>query len=533
VSGANRPSDLQALLEHVACLEEQLGKTRGELALAVAELKRKERIIEGLQHRLFGKGSERLDPAQLQLLFDELVLGKPAPPPQQGAGGPSAPGEAGASAARSRRTKAGRFPENLPVVIEEVIVPAEVQADPGQWEEIGEEHHDELDVTRPRMFWRRKVTKKFKHKQDKSRPPLKAPAPLPSIPGTRCAPGLASQIVVDKHEDHLPHNRQSRRFGRRQGVNLGRQTLNAWSHATADHLRPLGGAMKLELRGARELVADETPLDYLDPGHGKTKQGYFWVYHDPGGRNTLFDWQLGRGHDCLLDIIGYDPETATTCFRGIVQCDGYSAYEAFVARYCGVRLAGCLAHIRRKFVAAMKDAPETVLPVLLLIQRIYFIEKQMRLAGTPETCRGLVRRARTRLLAAELHALLLDHRSQHLSQGAVGEAITYALNQWDKFLVCLEDGRLELDTNFVERAIRPAKLGLRNWTFLGSPQAGHDAALFYSLLATCRNHGLDPEVYLAEVIKRLPHNATVEQAAALTPARFAAALAAGEIQVAA
>lgn len=522
------PPDLPSLLERVERLEGELAVTRDELALAKAELDRKDQIIAGLQQRLFGSKSERLDPAQLQLLLDELALGKPEPPPEN-AGARPAPEEAErAKGARSRRTKAELFPKNLKVVVVEEIVPEEVREHPEEWIVIGEEHHDELEVRRAEMFWQRKVRKKFVRKDDRSRPPVIAPAPAPSIPGTLCAPGLAAQIVVDKYADHLPHYRQSKRFRRRFEVELGRQTINGWTHAIAGFLEPLGLAIRNELFEAEVLEVDETPGSYLDPGHGKARRGYLWAYLDPLAGTTYYDWQAGRGHDCLLDIIGLDQESGTTNFQGIIHCDGYSAYQALVTRYAGIRLAGCLAHIRRKFVEARDQAPDVVLPILLAIQKIYFIEKQTRWTDAPPACRGLIRRSRTRPLADALHETILAERTAHLPQSKLGEALNYALNQWEQFLLCLEDGRLELDTNFVENAIRPAKLGLKNYLFMGSLEAGATSALFYTLMANCKAHNLDPEFYLAEVIRRLPPEPTTEQAAALTPARFAAELRASQ-----
>ena len=319
----------------------QFERARGELALAVAGIERQKRIIEGLRRRLFGPSTVRLDPAQLQLLFEELVLGKPAPPAEPGDEGSPAPEEAKPDAAGSRRTKAERFPKNLRVVVDEVIVPAEVTADPDSYIEIGEEHHDELDVTRAQMFWRRKVRKKFVRKDDRSRPPVIAPAPLPSIPGTRCAPGLAARIGVDKYEDHLPHYRQAQRFRRRLGVDLGRQTINAWTHATAGHLRPIGLAIRREVLASDELQIDETPLEYLNPGHGSTSRGFLWAYRAPRGKGSFMDWRLGRGHEALLNVLGYDEQSGTIAYQGTIQCDGFSAYEALVKRYAGIRLAGC------------------------------------------------------------------------------------------------------------------------------------------------------------------------------------------------
>jgi transposase len=532
--GANHP-DLTSLLARVVRLEEELSRTKAELALAKAEITRKEHIIEGLRHRIFGASSEKLDPAQLQLMFDELVLGKPAPSPDQSGGETSAPEGVKPSAARTRRTKADRFPKNLKILIEEEIIPDAVAANPDDYEQIGEEYHDELDVVKPQIFWRRKVIKKFRHKHDRTLPPVMAPAPLPSIPGTLCAPALAAQIITDKYEDHLPHYRQSKRFRRRHEIDIGRQTLNAWTHATADFLKPIGRAVKSEVLQATELQIDETPIDYLSPGHGSTKEGRLWVYRDPVTGNCYFDWHAGRGAKYLLEFLGYDEQTNTIAFQGDIQCDGYVVYESVARRVDGVRLAGCLAHIRREYTGVGTMAPEVTIPVLLHIQRIYFIESRMRQSATRETaappaCRELIRRSRSRPIADELHRFLLEYRSKHLPHGAIGEAITYTLNQWSKFLVCLEQGVLEIDNNLVENMIRPTKLGMKNWMFFGNLESGTNNALFYTLLANCHAHGLEPETYLAEVIKRLPHDATPAQAAELTPARIAAARRAAEKQ---
>jgi transposase len=421
-------------------------------------------------------------------MFDELVLGKPAPSPDQSAGETSAPEGEKPNVAKIRRTKADRFPKNLKIIVEAVLIPDEVDANPNDYDEISEEYHDELDVIKPEMIWRRTIRKKFVLKADKTRPPVIAPAPLPSIPGTLCAPALAAQIIVDKFEDHLPHYRQSNRFRRRYDSDIGRQTLNTWTHATAEFLKPIDQAIKREVLRATELQIDETPIDYLSPGHGSTKEGRLWVYRDAVTGNCYFDWHAGRGAKYLLEFLGYDEQTNTIAFQGDIQ-------------------------------------------------QIYFIESKLRQSATRETaappaCRELIRRSRSRPIADELHGFLLEYRVKHLPHGAIGEAITYTLNQWPKFLVCLEQGVLEIDNNLVENMIRPTKLGAKNWMFFGNLESGTNNALFYTLLANCRAHGLEPETYLTEVIKRLPHDATPAQAAELTPARIAAARHAAAEQVA-
>lgn len=503
--------DISALLARLDALDAEVARLKAELA-------RKDKIIAGLQQRLFGSTSEKLDPGQLLIGFEDTVLGKAEPLPEPA----GAPGEEKSKAAKSRRSKADRFPKNLPVLIEAVLVPAEVQADPDLWKEAGEEHHDELDITRASMFWRRTVRKKFVHRAERSRPPVIDPAPLPSLPGTLCAPGLAARILVDKHEDHLPHYRQSKRFMRQFGVELGRQTINGWEHAAARHLAPIGSAIKADLLRAEVLQVDETTIKYLDPGHGSTRTGYYWVYRDSLAGTTVYDWRTGRGHECLVEFLGLGGP-GPPGFQGVIQCDGFTAYEALAERYDGILLAGCLAHIRRKFVEAKNASPETCLPILLLMQKIYRIEWELRQGGIPPGCRRLIRGARIHPLAKQILKLLQAAATEHLPHGAVGEAVSYALNQWERFRRCLEDGRLELDNNKVENAIRPTKLGAKNWMFIGHVTAGADSALIRTLLENCRVHGLDPEEYLSDVIKRLPYRASEEQAAELTPARYAEA----------
>jgi len=492
--------DLQELIAKLGALE--------------AEIARKDQIIAALQQRLFGKSSERLD--QLDLGFDDATLGKPELLPGTGDTG-GAPEGGGGKRKRVRRKKADLFPKNLPVVIGEVIVPTEVAADPEAFKEIGEEHHDELDVAPASMFWRRTTCKKYVSRDDRSAPPLMCPMPEPSLPGTLCAPGLAAQIIADKYCDHLPHYRQSQRLGRQHGIRVGRATLNAWTHAAAAHLAPVGLAIRDELLTAAYIQIDETPIDYLSPKHGETKQGYLWVYHAPGNTTTYYDWQLGRGHSCLTAVIGTGEDGHTTGFRGKVGCDGYSAYDTFGRRYSGVEFGACLAHIRRRFVEARGQSPPAADRILAEIQNLYRIERWLREGGT-----ATPRRARARPVCDRLKELITAEKGRHLPKSKLGEAIGYALGQWAPFERYLDDGEVEIDNNLVENAIRPTKLGAKNYMFFGGAEAGKASALLYTLIENCKNHGLAPEDYLAEVIGRLPADATAEQAAGLTPANIAA-----------
>ena len=517
----SKPTDLPAALKRLDDFEALFSSYKAEIGALKAELKCKDQIIEGLNKRLYGPRSERLDPAQIEFELGELVMGKPEPTVEsEDRQQEQAPAK---KTKRTRRKKADRFPRNLKIVIDRVIIPDEVDPDSDEWIEIGETHHDELDITPASLFYRRTVSKQFKLVADRSKPPVSAPAPEPSIPGTMCAPGLAAMIIIDKYCDHLPHYRQSQRFARKFEAQIGRQTLNTWTHAAARHLDPVYAAIKAELLQADALQVDETPIDYLVPGHGKTKKGYLWTYLDGFEDCVYFDWSTGRGHENVLDMMGLEEDGFTLAFKGTVQCDAYSAYLALVKRYGGVILAGCMAHVRRKFVDSKEQSPEVVLPILLEMQKLYQIEKELRTNKAPPDCRMLVRLGRSRPILEKLKQTFIEQKPHHLPGSNLGKALSYALKQVEQLMVYLHNGKLEIDNNLVENAIRPTKLGAKNYLFFGSAEAGKNSALIYTLIENCKLQGLDPEKYLAEVLERLPADASEEQAAELTPRRIAAA----------
>jgi len=535
----NRQPDLQEVLARLGDLEvelacdlevelatarEEAASAREDLAAMREELARKDQIIAWLQKKMFGKSSERLDPNQLDLDFDESVLGKPEPLPETGDTGAGPEEDAGVKKKKTRRKKADLFPKNLPIVIDAVVIPEAVAADPDAFKEIDEEHQDALEIIPASLFWRRKTCKKYVRIGAPDEPPIMCPMPEPLLPGTKCGPRLAGQIIVGKYCDHQPHYRQSQRFKRELDAEIGRSTLNRWTHAAARHLAAVGVAIIAELLKASYLQIDETPIEYLSPGNGETKKGYLWVYHSPDLGLTYYDWRLGRGHQALVDVLG-DGTPGRDNFGGHLGCDGFGAYLTY-ARLRGddVDIGACLAHIRRKFYDAQGLDPPAAKKILTKIQQLYFIEKQLREGGaaTP-ACRLLVRASRSRLICDELEKLIMAEHGRHLPKSKFGEAISYALGQWDGFERYLRDGALEIDNNLVENAIRPTKLGAKNYLFFGSAEAGETSALFYTLIDSCKRNDLNPETYLAEVIERLPEHATAEQAAEMTPAKIAAA----------
>jgi len=259
---------------------------------------------------------------------------------------------------------------------------------------------------------------------------------------------------------------------------------------------------------------DETPIDYLEPGNGRTKQGYLWTGSRPGA-DVFFHWETSRATACLDRVIPIN-------FKGTIQCDGYAAYRAFAnGRGQGIELAGCWAHVRRKFHEALASSPRLAGWLLHQIQQLYRIEARLREHRAGPQLRAAVRASESRPLVKRLERALVKLKASkhHLPQSLLGMAIDYALGQWRTLEIYLADGRVEIDNNLVENAIRPTAIGKKNWLFVGEADAGQRSAIIYTLIESCRRRGLDPYSYLREVLTRLP-NMTNHQIPEVTPAAW-------------
>jgi hypothetical protein len=231
---------------------------------------------------------------------------------------------------------------------------------------------------------------------------------------------------------------------------------------------------------------------------------------------VVFHWHTSRAAACLEKIIPVD-------FTGTIQCDGYSGYDAFQrARADKIQLAGCWAHLRRGFFDASTHSPKQAGLVLHLIQSLYRTEEKLRQSRAGPKLRAIAREVESRPIVQRLQRTLLHWRAKRsfLPQSVMGRAITYALNQWSSLLPYLGDGLLEIDNNLVENAIRPTAVGKKNWLFIGEADAVHRSALIYTIVASCRQHGIDPFEYLRDVLGRLP-SATTSDIPHLTPAAWA------------
>jgi len=320
--------------------------------------------------------------------------------------------------------------------------------------------------------------------------------------------GLLAQMIVDKYLDHLPIHRQLQRF-ERMGVKIAQSTSNDWFRMALNHLHGLYEAHKRITLATSYLGADETPVKVLDGDKkGASHQGYYWVYHNAEQRLVLFDYRPGRGREGPDDIL--------KDFQGYLQTDGYSAYEAF-GRRPGITLLHCMAHARRKFHEALANDPARAEYALALFQRLYAIEariKDQQLAG--EAVVQLRRQEALPVLQALKTWMETEYPAVGVKKSAIAQAMAYFLARWEKWSIYTGDARLSIDNNMVENAIRPVAVGRKNYLFAGSHEAAQRAAMIYSLLATCKLHGINPYYWLRDVFENM-HRFTTGNIESLLP----------------
>ena len=488
------------LTERLARCESALAESRQQNAL----LRQK---IDLLVRRVFGSSSETLDPAQM-----ELLMALPAAATVVEA--PVVQSVPEVSVVRARKDRTPRLPDNLPVV-EEVIEPELVKAQPEVWRCIGQEVSEQLDYEPARFLRRRIIRRKYVHRTDLDHVPVIAALPERLQDRSLPAPGLLAQILVGKYCDHLPLYRQEQIFRSRHQVHLPRQTLARWVALAADWLKPIYENIRTGVMAGGYVQVDETPVDYLEPGHGRARQGYLWTGHRPGG-DVFYRWETSRATACLDNIIPVD-------FTGTVQCDGYAAYRSFAnGRGDAIELAGCWAHVRRKFYEAIESAPRTAGWIVRQLQHLYRVEADLREQKVGPQLRAAVRAHQSRPIVARLERVLIKLKTsgRHLPQSLLGTAMDYTLGQWQTLKVYLNDGRVEIDNNLVENAIRPTAIGKKNWLFIGQAEAGERSAIIYTVIESCRRRGLNPYAYLRDVLTRLPRM-TNRQIPEVTPQAWA------------
>ena len=326
-----------------------------------------------------------------------------------------------------------------------------------------------------------------------------APTPALPIERGRPGPGLLSHVLISKYCDHLPLYRQAEIYAR-EGVDLPRSTLAGWVGRVAFELRPLVAAIAAHVLAGDKIHGDDTTVPVLAPGTGKTATGRLWAYVRDD-RPWASDTPPAVFYCYSPDRKGIHPHQHLAGFRGILQADGYAGFGALY-RSGTVTEVACLAHVRRKFFDIHNgNASPLALAALNRIGALYAIEEEAR--GLPPDIRRAIRQSRAGPLLDELKAWMEASLRRVSGKSELAGAIRYALTRWTQLTRYRDDGRLEIDNNAAERAIRGLVLGRKNWLFAGSDDGGERAAAIYTLTETAKLNRLDPAAWLTDVLARL------------------------------
>lgn len=469
--------------------------------------------VDLLVRQIFGGGkSEKLSPDQIEMLFGDETPGQPEASTEE----PDA--VEAPKPARKRQPRRPRYPENLPVE-EAIIDPEPVKANPSLFRQIGEQVSEQLDYEPGCFKIKRQVRRTFVKRNDPDAVPTTAALPPKLLERGILAPGLLAHVVVSKYADHLPLYRQEQIFKQRYDVHLGRNTLCRGVELVADWLKPVADQMFTEQLAGGYVQLDETPVQYLAAGRGKTAKGYLWVSNAPRNKDTVFHWAPGRGYEHLKRWLP-DP------FDCIIQTDEYQPYNKLTKELALPAHAACWAHVRRRFVKAAEMGEHRVRNgwILHQISLLYAIEKRLRKQHAGPRLRAAVRLSESRPILKRLfHVLNRMFQSGNFKpRSLTGTALSYALRQRENLQVYVDCGQVEIDNNGVENSIRPVALGRKNWLFFGDKEAGWRSAVIYTILSSCKTHGLDPYAYLKDVLERLPHM-TNRQIHQVTPRAWAKA----------
>lgn len=480
--------DLQNLPSDTALLHQLVRDMAGVVEHRDGEIERLQQIIKQLQRAQYGRRSERLDPGQLALAFEDLdsdvaevVESRPA-------------------SLKDKAEPSGRKPLPAHLEREEMLLDLETDGCPGcggRLHAIGESVSEMLDWVPAQLRVLR--TRRPKYACRACSTVAQAAAPERVIAGGLATPALLAQVLVSKYCDHSPLYRQSQIFAR-HGVDLERSTLSDWVGGACWWLDALHERLGKDIFGSDHLFADDTPIPVLDPGRGRTKTGRLWVYaRDQRGWNgpappaAIYFYEPDRRAE--------RPRTHLHHYQGVIHVDGYAGFEQLTGRGTVV-LAACWAHTRRKFYElAEADGSPIAIETVRRIAELYAIEARIR--GQSPDDRLASRGALSRPLVSVLRAWLDAQLPKLAARSRLAEAIRYALGRWQGLSRFLDDGRIELDTNPVERAIRPVALGRKNHLFAGSDGGGKRWATVCSLVETAKLNNVEPYAYLQNVLQRM------------------------------
>lgn len=483
----------------VATLKALLLASQAENARLASRTARLEHILAALRRARFGRSSERITDDQLNLALEDVETAFA----REDADAEKANAFTREKAISKRRANRGHLPAHLPR--EEIVIepPSKVcSCCGGELHIIGEDVSERLDKVPAKL--KVIVTRRPKYAcRGCTDGVVQAPAPARLIEGGLPTEALVADVLVSKYADHLPLYRQSQILAR-EGVRIDRSTLAHWVGFAAFELAPLHERLVELLKSSEKLFADETRCPVLDPGRGRTKTGYFWALarddrpwrgSDPPAVAYLYAPGRGSSH-AVRHLAG---------FSGMLQVDGYAAYDALSDgnRIGGpVTLALCWAHFRRRFYEIAKGGNAPIATETLdRIGMLYAIEAEIN--GLTASDRHAARQQCTKPLVEDLKPWLETALGRVSGRSPLAQAIRYGLSRWDGLCRFLDDGRVEIDTNTVERSIRPIALSRKNALFAGSDEGGANWAVIASLIETCKLNEVNPHAWLADTLTKL------------------------------
>lgn len=472
-------------------------------------------VIEKYRRMLFGVKSEKLagELEQLELQLEELETSEAAEQAAEENNPQAQP------AARSpRRPRRKPLPEDLPREIVTHLPEHDCCPDcGGALRQFGEDVSEQLERIPATFKVIRHVRPKFACNHCER--VVEAPAPSRPIERGLAGPALLAHVLMSKYGHHLPLYRQAEIFAR-EGVDLDRSTLAGWVGATSELLAPLVSALRDHVMAAQKLHADDTPVPVLAPGNGKTKTGRLWTYvrdDRPAGDETPPAVWFAYSEDRK----GEHPRQHLKDFTGALQADAYAGFHHLYGPGRIYEVA-CWAHARRKFyeIHALHASPTTS-EALAKIAALYAIEDEIR--GKPAELRREIRQSRAKPLLDQLHKWMEKAVRQLSPKSETAAAIRYSLSRWRALTRYVDDGRLEIDNNSAERALRVVALGRKNYLFAGSDTGGERAAAIYSLIGSAKLNGIDPEHYLRTVLASIADH-SISRIADLLPWNLAESL---------
>jgi len=459
-----------------------------ELLAQVEQLKFRltelERMIFGRKSERFVPGSGSTDPLQMGLFGNLASESQPAPVKEQITYERQKPKPKNAN-------HPGR--NELPAHLERVEIELQPEEDTTEMKFIGWEVSEKLGYDPGRLYVNR-------YKRAKYARPEEAGIVCASLPAhlfDKCIaePSLMTKISVGKYVDHLPVDRQFKAF-KREGINLPTSTAYDWIKLCATRIEVVQKALTKLILSSDYLQVDESPIQVLDKElKGKTHRGYMWVFRDPVRKLVFFHYHPGRDKNF--------PKEQLKNFKGYLQTDAYVAYDQF-KQHPDIIALHCLAHARREFEKALSNDKARAEYALQCFQQLYALERKARDQNLDYDGRKALRQDKAVPILNELEDWMEQNLNQTTPTSPIGAALRYYLARKGYLRRYIDDGRLEIDNNLIENAIRPLALGRKNYLFAGSHEAAQRAAIFYSIFACCAQHNINPSAYLNDILCRLP-----------------------------